>query len=580
MDQNNPDPPPDEPSEVAAALVEQAEDLCEIHDHITRVIADLDFPEGAFTDQYTKAYPYELDFEAVIRTLLYKETCGFSQRETHQRLNRWAYLQLRFGLDRAPTQQALSYTHRHRLSLNDRQVLTTAAKRIRGVAADHGLLSASDEGPPIDPEERGGKGLNDDEILRAIRIARDRVFTEFATERASNAKYEDEVYWELQAYLSTSVHGGRETKRRASRLCPRSEMPHGDTHTRTIKKMGAPDPQTELSEFEDATGPQKWKRIRKTLLDPFDSAIENLIEETDFEDQLREPVNVAIDVTPWRFYPSPWKNRDLGIPKEDFPEMVSGYSGPTEEEPSAEYERGYKFATLTVIGEDTPIVLAMEPVKEKSNWEDDDAMSTSKAEVVERLLSKAEEYVDIHKVMADREFDGHAVRDVIDRKGMTYLIPKRVNSAQDREDIENVKEHPSADIAVKNDVPLTVDGRTHEVDFIYFQSNEKTGSYAILLTNADVPVERAPGLKAQYKDRWAIEIEYRVIKEHFLPQTTSSDYRVRLFYVVAAVLMYNVWRLTNLLLRSWFDVHLGDRPPVPAGEIIEVIAFCLGPGFG
>jgi hypothetical protein len=579
MARNN-DPPPDEPSEVTAALVKQAEDLCEIHDHITRVIGDLDFPEGAFTDQYSKSYPYELDFKAVIRALLYKETCGFSQRETHQRLNRWAYLQLRFGLDRAPTQQALSYTLRQRLSFNDRQVLTTAAERIQEVAADHGLLSAPDEGPPIDPEERGGKGLNDEEILRAIRIARDRVFTEFATDRASNAKYEDEVYWELQAYLSTSVHGGRETKRRASRLCPRSEMPHGDTHTRTIKKMGAPDPQTELSGFADETGLQKWKRIRKTLLDPFDSAIENLIEETDFEDNLREPVNVAIDVTPWQFYPSPWTNRDLGIPKEDFPEMVSGYSGPTEEEPNAEYERGYKFATLTVIGEDTPIVLAMEPVKEKSNWEDDDAVSTSKAEVVERLLSKAEEYVDIHKVMADREFDGHAVRDVIDRKGMTYIIPKRVSAAQDREDIENVKEHPSADIAVKHDVPLTVDGRTHEVDFIYFPSNEKTGTYAILLTNADVPVKRAPGLKAQYKDRWAIEIEYRVIKDHFLPRTTSSDYRVRLFYVVAAVLMYNVWRLTNLLLRSWFDVHLGERPPVPAGEIIEVIAFCLGPGFG
>lgn len=129
-------------------------------------------------------------------------------------------------------------------------------------------------------------------------------------------------------------------------------------------------------------------------------------------------------------------------------------------------------------------------------------------------------------------------------------------------------------------MPLTVDGRTHEVDFIYFPSNEETGTYAILLTNADVPVERAAGLKAQYRDRWMIENEYKCIKEHFLPRTTSSDYRVRLFYVVAAVLMYNVWRLTNLLLRTCFDVHLGEKPPVPAGEVIEVIALCIGPGFG
>ncbi|ELZ98076.1 transposase IS4 family protein [Haloferax mucosum ATCC BAA-1512] len=568
------------PSRRATALIKQAERLCHVHDHITRVIANLEIPEDTFTDQYTKAYPDELDFEAVVRTLLYQNACGFSQREVYSRLRRWAYLQIRFGLNRAPTQQALSYTYRNRLSIQDRQTLTTVAEGIREVAAEHDLLSAPDEGPPIQPEERGEKGLTDDEILRAVRIARDRVFTEFATGRAANAKYEDEVYWELQSYLSMTAHGKRETKRRASRLSQRPEMPHGDTHTRAIKKMGAPDPQTKLPEFTDPTGLRKWKRIRKTLLDPFDRAIENLIKETDFEDNLREPVNVAIDVTPWRFYPSPWKNRDLGIVKEDFPKMVSGYSGPSEDDPASDYERGYKFATLTVIGEDTPIVLAMEPVKEKSNWEGDGAVSMSKAEVVDRLLSKAQEYVDIHKVMADREFDGHAVRDVIDRKGMTYLIPKRVSAAQDIEDIENIKEHPTADIAVKHDVPLTVDGRTHEVDFIYFPPNEESETYAILLTNTDVPVERAAGLKAQYKDRWMIENEYKSIKEHFLPTTSSSDYRVRLFYFVAAVLVYNVWRLTNLLLRTWFDVDLGEKPPVPAGEITEVLALCLGSGIG
>lgn len=355
-------------------------------------------------------------------------------------------------------------------------------------------------------------------------------------------------------------------------------MPHPDSHLRTIKQMGAPDPQTELSEFSDPRGPVNWKRVRGTLLNPFQMAIENLIEETDFEDELREPVNVAIDITPWRFHPSPWQNKDLDILKEDFPTMVNGYKKSSDSR-DERYKRGYKFATLTVVGEDTPIVLAMEPVKETSKWESDGAESMSKALIVERLLAQAEQYVDIHKVMADREFDGHAVRDVIDRKGMTYLIPKRVSAAQDFEDIENVKNHPSADIAVKNDVPLTVNGRTHEVDYIYFPSNEETGKYAILLTNADVPVERASGLKEQYNGRWMIEIEYRTITQNFLPTTTSSDYRVRLFYFVAAVLMYNIWRLTNLLLRKMFDTHLGEKPPIPANEVSETLLF-LGPGYG
>jgi len=571
---------PDVLPTLSESLLKQAQQLCHRKNHITQVISNLDLPDDIFTDQYANAYPFEVDFEAILRVILYQKVCRFSQREVCSRIRRWAYIQLRFGLDRTPRQQTLSYTYRNRLSLDDRQTLTNVADEIRRVATAHDLLSAPDEGPPIEPHERGEKGLTEDEIRRATRIARDRAFTEFTTNRAANATYEDEVYWEIQAYLSMTAHGKRRTKRRATRLSSRSAMPHGDTHTRTIKKMGAPDPQTSLSDFTGPNGLQKWKRIRQTLLDPFDGAIENLIKETDFKDELREPVNVAIDVTPWRFYPSPWKNRDLEIPKKNFPTMVNGYSGPSPENPTKEYERGYKFATLTVVGKDTPLVLAIEPVKENSNWEGTNVEGMMKAEVVDRLLAKAEQYVDINKVMADREFDAHAVRDGIDRKGLTYLIPKRVSAAQDVEDIENLSSHSSADIAVKNEVPLTVDRRTHGVDFIYFASNEETDSYGILLTNADVPVERAPGLKAQYKNRWMIENEYKSIKEHFLPRTTSSDYRVRLFYFVAAVLMYNVWRLTNLLLRMCFDVHLGEKPPMPAGEVTELLAFFLGPGYG
>ncbi len=42
-------------------------------------------------------------------------------------------------------------------------------------------------------------------------------------------------------------------------------------------------------------------------------------------------------------------------------------------------------------------------------------------------------------------------------------------------------------------------------------------------------------------------------------------------------MMYNVWRLTNLLFREAVDVHLGERPPIPAGEFIEILAFCIVP---
>ncbi|MDT3437285.1 hypothetical protein [Haloarcula sp. 1CSR25-25] len=70
---------------------------------------------------------------------------------------------------------------------------------------------------------------------------------------------------------------------------------------------------------------------------------------------------MAIDITSWLFYPTPWKNYSLRLPKDAYPGMVSGLKD--------SHMRGYKFATLTIIGKDTPIVLAVEPVKQVSGWE-------------------------------------------------------------------------------------------------------------------------------------------------------------------------------------------------------------------
>lgn len=554
MDKNTPH------SDAADALIKQSEELCSVHDHITNVIANLDIPTDSFEDRYEKDYSHQFDFDAIIRVLLYRQISGFSLRETAESLRRWAYLQYRFGLDRAPTQQTLSHTRRRRFSRQDRNTIKKVAGEIRSIAAAEDILGEPDSAPSIQPEETQEGGLTDREIKRAVQIARNRVFTEFETERASNAKYEDDVFWEIQSYLSMTSHGKNKMKRRSARLSWRGETPHGDTHTRALKKMGRPDSQTTLSDYVDGEGPADWERIRSTLLEPFQSAIGNLIEETDFGQELREPVNVAIDVTPWQFYPSPWKYAKMDIVKDDYPEMVSGLK--------EKHERGYKFATLTVVGADTPIVLAIEPVREGSHWEENPDSITI-ADTVERLLSKAQEYVDINKVMADREYDTLAVRDVIDKKNMTYIIPKKKTANQDKKDIADVKEHPSADIAVKNDVRMDYEGRTHEVDFIYSPSSED--SYSIFTTNADVPPDRAEGLTAQYRQRWVIENEYKSIKAHFLPRTCSKDYRVRLFYFVAAVLMYNVWRLTNVLLRQMVSVNLGEKPPVPAGEIIEIL---------
>ncbi|WP_174811833.1 hypothetical protein [Salinadaptatus halalkaliphilus] len=98
--------------------------------------------------------------------------------------------------------------------------------------------------------------------------------------------------------------------------------------------------------------------------------------------------------------------------------------------------------------------------------------------------------------------------------------------------------------------------------------------YVIFTTNAEVSPDRAQALTTQYQ-RWEIENQYKTIKKHFLPTCASKDYRLRFLYFVVGVIMYNVWRLANFVLREEVDMELGEKPPLRAGEIVELVAFCL-----
>nr|WP_239640524.1 transposase [Halococcus morrhuae] len=562
-------------------LVEQAEELCDVHDHITRIIADLDIPPDSFSDQYSHPGQAQFDFEPVIRMFLYQHAREFNDSELTRRLTGTAYVFIRFRLSRSPTQQAVNYIWRRRLSLADRRQIKATACAIREIAANHDLISPGE--PRLDPGEIDDAGVTDDQIMRAIRIARDRGLSAFDTDRAANTTYPDEVFFERQAYLNLADVGTTTPRRRFDRLSDRAKTPHGDTHLRTMKKVGAADEQTTLDDFADGDQPPDWDRLREAILEPFHEGIGCLLDDVTERGGVRQPVIAAIDVTHWEFYPSPYKddediewddepiivNGDEKVPKDDFPEMVSG---------DPDHRRSYKFATLTIVGEDTPIVLAIEPVRETSAWEADVGESTPKTAFVNRLMEQAEQHVDIHKVFADREFDAHGVRDELDRHGVTYLIPKKKYAA-DWRGIEQIDEHSAVDVAVEREVPLWVDGRKHKTSIIYVPSTEEEeGQYAVFTTNRDLSPDEAIGFTSQYRQRWVIENEYKTIKKHFLPTTASTDYRVRLLYFVLGVVMYNVWRLTNLLLREAVDVDLGDPPPLRAGEVVELIGFCLAPG--
>jgi len=263
-------------------------------------------------------------------------------------------------------------------------MIRATAQVIREIAADHGILS--DDEPRLDPGRIDSTDVTDDHIMNAIEAARDRGLDEFDSGRAGNATLEDIVFFERQGYLNMADRGtttrSNGSNKRFERLSDRRETPHGDTHLRTMKKTAGPPEQTPLDDYDDGRRPADWERIRAEALVPFHCSVETILEELRENGGIREPVIAAIDITPWPVFTSPYKDDDEVrhgeepivadrteiYPREDYPEMIHGLQ--------ERHERGYEMATITIIGEDTPIVLGIEPVRRDSDWESGDAQIT------------------------------------------------------------------------------------------------------------------------------------------------------------------------------------------------------------
>jgi hypothetical protein len=103
-------------------------------------------------------------------------------------------------------------------------------------------------------------------------------------------------------------------------------VPHDDTHLRTVKQF---DPEEVVNGFDETT----------------DRLLSMIASEASF----RRPVTAAIDITTIPYY-----GDVQGM------SMVSG----TKDRDG----RAFEFVTLSIIGQNIPLVLAVEPVRESSEW--------------------------------------------------------------------------------------------------------------------------------------------------------------------------------------------------------------------
>jgi hypothetical protein len=578
----------------ATELILQAEALFDMHDNASRVIGNLDLPVDELPDNYRgrRTSDETFEFGPMVRLYLYRRVCDYSQSAIAGHLERWPYLLSCFGLSREPRQPTISHTERRRFPLALRRFLDTVAEGIREVA---GNCSHGSEDPPSretpDPsavaERQPIYEYVDDHAPEMIETLLDEVMPAFDTGRAENAEYADRALWEQQTLMSLTDRSGTRSAYRTFNKFHESR-PHHDTHVRAVKKLGTP-PDYQYT-FEDFVTPRKkklpvprWRRVADTIISQFSDGVGRMLNTVKESEMFSEPVVAAIDTTGIPYHVSPYERNDdmshdediitgedsgkTRTPRDDYPEMVNGT------EKRGVYE--YQYATLTVIGRNAPLVVAVEPVKQDSAWTADEE-SVAWAEAVDRLMEQANELLDISLVMADKAFDSEATLHVLDqRHDVDYLIPKRKDSNHLREQAAEVREDPAIQARVERDVPLILnrdtpyidlesdptvgdDRYSHDTTLMHVPANrddwivrnaDDTG-YAIFITNHDdVEPLDAESLVNRYSERWDIENEYKNIKP-MVPSIASTDYRMRFFSFTFSCLLYNLWRSVDHELKD------------------------------
>lgn len=502
---------------------------------VRTIIVDVPITIDTLEDPYPDWHPASYPFEEILRLFLYRELTG----KSYESISESSELAAELGLDSMPDPSVLSRTWRDRFDEATREFVETAAHY--AVKDNYGRGYNNPEVRPeaevTQPEESEQNEAEDDEdeestneqIFQTTRLAREHGFEAFDSGRAQNSSYDDTQFFELQTYMGMVGCGTAQGAARFQLQRGLEYGPHGDTHLRTVKQFD-----------------------REALIDGFDKATERLLSRIESEATFRRPVTAAIDITTIPYY-----GDVKGMP------MVSG----TKED----HERAFKFATLSIVGRNVPIILAIEPVRESSSW--DENPSNKIHRVVRRLIQRAQEHVPIEMVLCDREFDSIQTFQTLSNLGVNYLIPKRISN-QERDAI-NQMEEDRMDVAVQT-ATVHTDGGSHSMRFLYVPSSSGDGT-AVFATNRVVEPAEAEVFCDRYGQRWQIENEYKSIKNDFLAKTASKDYRVRLFYFVFAALLYNIWRLTDSLLKADVDEEMDYAPEITAGMFVEMVSSALVP---
>jgi len=463
--------------------------------------------------------------------------------------------------------------------LNDRfeelqDTLTVAARKIRDMGAERGAPIGHDLCKLATDGEDGNSEPSERTIDRMLRKKGKEVVTELDSvafpeiplPQPADAIYDKDELLTMEALgavdrLSARGAGkavGDEKNPEPSYDDPfHADGPTGETLLEAIKEMSV----DEIAQVINFAIRKTYTRAKPRL-----QQLEN-----DDGSRFGTRAKVALDMT----YVAYYGGRD---------EMVWVQGAPDDKE----YNWCHKFATAVIVGDNTHYVVGVCPLG-SIEYADNDAypgesQSYFVGDVTRRLLSIADQFVNIRMVYADREFHAADVIHALEERNLNYIIPAkkdqhRLGPLCDRFDqikrgydeehdtplyVERdwvmhgqVKNGPSNAKVYTNIVilPPDEDDETHE-----------EGSPQPFITNLDVDDEIALDRRwareqiEQYSDRAAIENSYSSIKK-CAAWTSSKQFEVRWFHFAFGCLVYNMWLLVDFLTQERIGVIETRKKP-------------------
>ncbi len=505
-------------------------------------------------------------YEALLRLVLFQKLKGIkSYTKLTKYLNKNPSEKYKFGFGKTPDRTTIGYFVNHILDDETKEFIDFAVTIIEEITEKFGILidvkTLKPEKPEKETKERNQFYQKNDKTKEVCKIFKKRLEPHINLNIKKNAHYKKNQFTDILihngmtgdfAENGTKTLGAELEKRRI--YCPKCHIimlpsviilkngtkittlkctdcgyekricPNADTLFHHIKKYSSCD---DIYKMYMTLNEIIWETARKNNL--FD---------------IRKHYNVAIDFTEWLFY------GDRSTP------MVVG------KEPERGTSKCYKFATINIVEAGKRFTLLALPV----------GPFDTKEEVLTRLLSYALERIKIRRLLIDRGFcDSNAIK-VFNSFHLKYLMPATKIST-----VKNILEVTPAPSVVKDFVMKDV---TFNLVIVEEELKDGTKEKRAFATNEEYnenDVNLADRLFDLYGKRWGVETSYRVKKHSFLPKTTSKNYRIRFFYFMFSVLLYNLWILADILIWLALFGVVGEKHLLTS-KYFGTILYMIDPG--